>query len=173
MTRIATVTNPTGKTKELLEMVKNKLGMVPNMMATLAQSPAALESYLSFSGALAHSSIPKTLQEQIALTVSEANGCGYCVAAHTKLGSLAGLSESELKASRKGHSTDPKEQLALNFAQLLVENRGHVTDGDVEKLRKGGFDDGAIAEIVAVTALNIFTNYFNHVADPVVDFPAV
>lgn len=47
-----------------------------------------------------------------------------------------------------------------------------VGDQDVAGLREHGFTDGDIAEIVANTALNIFTNHFNHVADTVVDFPA-
>ncbi len=38
---------------------------------------------------------------------------------------------------------------------------------------RAGFGDDAIAEIVAGVALNIFTNYFNHVADTDIDFPQV
>jgi hypothetical protein len=40
-------------------------------------------------------------------------------------------------------------------------------------MRNAGFDDGAIGEVVAHVALNVFTNYFNNVSRPVVDFPVV
>ncbi len=40
----------TGKAKELLDGVKAKIGMVPNLMRTFANSPAALEGYLNFTG---------------------------------------------------------------------------------------------------------------------------
>jgi hypothetical protein len=36
-----------------------------------------------------------------------------------------------------------------------------------------GYDNGGIAKIVAVTAVNTFTNYFNHAAETALDFPAV
>ena len=37
----------TGKSKQLLDGVQKKLGMTPNMMRTMAQSPAVLEGYLN------------------------------------------------------------------------------------------------------------------------------
>lgn len=173
MTNIPKVQNPTGKVAEMLDGVKKKLGMVPNLMATMAQSPAVLESYLAFSGAMNHSSLSPQLREKIAITVGQENSCDYCLAAHTKLGSLAGISEADLKASRTAKSPDAKEQVALQFADNLVKNRGRATKDEIEGLRKVGYNDGAITEIVASVALNIFTNYFNHVADTEVDFPKV
>lgn len=161
------------KARPLLDGVKRKLGLVPNLMGTLAHSPAALEGYLSFSAALAKGALPARLREQIALAVGEANDCQYCLAAHTALGRSAGLTEDEIAQSRRGSSTDPKADAALTFARTVVIKRGGVTDGDVEALRNAGFSDAEIVEVVANVALNIFTNYFNHVAQTEVDFPAV
>jgi hypothetical protein len=45
------------------------------------------------------------------------------------------------------------------------------TDADVERLRRAGYTDGEVGEVVANVALNIFTN-FNHVAATELDFPA-
>ena len=158
--------------QQILATVKKGLGLVPNLVATLAQSPAAANAYLSFSGALAKGSLPRKLQEQIALVVGETNACDYCVAAHTLLGGKAGLSQAETLAARAAEAGDPKTEAALVFAKKIVSERGLVNDADVSALRQHGFTDGDIAEIVASTALNIFTNYFNHVAGTVVDFPA-
>jgi AhpD family alkylhydroperoxidase len=112
------------------------------------------------------------LQEQISLVVGETNSCDYCLAAHTLLGGKAGLSPEETLAARTAKSADPKTEAALLFAQKIVTDRGQVGDEDVAGLRAHGYTDGDIAEIVANTALNIFTNYFNHVGGTVVDFPA-
>jgi uncharacterized peroxidase-related enzyme len=158
--------------QQILTNVKKGLGLVPNLVSTLAQSPAAAHAYLAFSGALAKGSLPRKLQEQISLVVGETNACDYCVAAHTLLGGKAGLTQDETLAARAAESADPKAEAALVFARKVVTERGHVTDEDVAGLRQRGFTDGDIAEIVANTALNIFTNYFNHVAGTVVDFPA-
>jgi alkylhydroperoxidase family enzyme len=62
---------------------------------------------------------------------------------------------------------------SMNQEERLVKEHGHVTDNDLTKIRKAGFSDGAIAEVIANVALNIFTNYFNLVAEPRVDFPIV
>jgi AhpD family alkylhydroperoxidase len=84
-----------GKAKQLLEAVQSKLKMTPNMTRVMANSSAVLEGYLSFSGALAGGSLPAKLREEIALAVGEQNACQYCVSAHTVIGKLAGLTDSE------------------------------------------------------------------------------
>lgn len=163
----------TGKAKELLDGVKAKIGMVPNLMRTYANSPAALEGYLNFSGALGGGLLNAKLREQIALTVADANSCEYCLSAHTAIGKMVGLDENELVASRRATATDARTDAALKFAHQIVVKRGEVSDNEVQAVRAAGYSDGEIVEIVANVALNIFTNYFNHVAQTVVDFPKV
>jgi alkylhydroperoxidase family enzyme len=84
---------------------------------------------------------------------------------------MVGLNEAEILDSRRARSTDPKAAAALQFSRQVIEKRGAVTDVDVEAARKGGLTDGEIAEVVALTALNIFTNYFNTAFQVDVDFP--
>lgn len=159
-------------TAELLGSVKKKLGTVPNIVATMANSPAVANAYLGFSQSLSTGSLPARLREQIALVVGETNGCDYCVAAHTALGKRAGLSEQETCDARRAVADDDKESAALGFARKIVSDRGHVSDADIQQVRQAGYTDGEISEIVANVALNTFTNYFNHVAGTEVDFPA-
>ncbi len=162
-----------GKAKELLDAVQDKLGMTPNLIRTMAGSPAVLEAYLGLTGGLAGGVLSAKLRERIALTVSEANGCHYCLAAHSAVGKMVGLSEEDIADSRQGVSPDSKVDAALRFARLLVERRGWADDGDVSRLRAAGYEDGEIAEIIANVALSMFTNYFNHVAETTLDFPEV
>jgi uncharacterized peroxidase-related enzyme len=162
-----------GEARELIDAVNEKFGMVPNLIRTLANSPAALKSYVVFGEALEGGVLPAKLREQIALTVSEANGCGYCVAAHCAIGKSVGLSDGELTDARQSSSPDMRTDAALRFTRQLVENRGWVSDEDVDQVRRAGHGDAEIAEIVAVVAWKTFANYFNHVAGTEVDFPAV
>lgn len=172
-----TALNPdttTGKSKELFNAVQTKLGMVPNMMRTMGNSPAVLSGYLSFSGALGESSIGAKLGEQIALTVANANSCEYCNAAHSFIGEkLAGLDIESIVNAKEGKAADAKIQAALTFARTLVIKKGKVNDADVNMLKDAGYNEAAIAEIIAHTALNIFTNYFNNATNVLVDFPQV
>lgn len=163
----------TGKARELLDGVEKKLGMTPNLMRTLAQSPAALAGYLNFSEALSRGSLPARFREQIALVVAETNGCAYCLSAHSALGRMHGLSPEEMLDSRRGEATDSKARAGLIFARRMVTERGMVSDSDLAKVRTAGFSDGEITELIANVAINLFTNYFNHVAGTVVDFPPV
>ncbi len=166
-------TEATGKTKDLLDGVQAKLGMTPNLMKTLGTSPAALAAYLNFSAGLATGKLDAKFREQIALTVAQANSCEYCLAAHTALGKMTGLKPEDIDASRRAQSSDQKRAAGLQFAQALVVQRGLMTDAQVAQVKAAGFTDGEIAELVANVAVNIFTNYFNHVAQTEVDFPPV
>lgn len=161
----------TGKAKELLDAVKGKLGLVPNMTRAMANAPAVLNGYLQLSGALGQGTLPAKTREQIALVVGQANGCDYCLAAHCAIGKMVGLTADQIRDSRHGTAIDPKADALIRFARKVVDSKGRVSDGDLQDVRDAGFDDGAIAEVVANVALNIFTNYFNHVAETDIDFP--
>ena len=165
--------NTNSKTRELWDTVQKQMGMVPNMVATMAQSSAVVKAYLDGIQDLNGGSLPNALRQQISLTVSEANQCDYCVSAHTFFGDKAGLSESDLLDARHGTSSNRKTNAALTFARKIIEDRGHVNDEDFEQVRRAGFSDGEIAEIVANVCLTTFTNYFNQVAATEVDFPYV
>ena len=163
----------TGKAKELLDGVHAKLKMTPNMMRVMANSPAVLQGYLSFSGALAGGALDAKLREEIALEVGEQNACQYCVSAHTALGKMAGLTDQEIRAARDGNAQSAMNAAALQLAKEIVAARGHTDDGQLEKARRAGLTDAEIAEVIAHVALNVFTNYFNNVAGVEVDFPKI
>ncbi len=160
-----------GKAKVLMDTVKSKLGMVPNIARAMANSPAALDGYLTLSGALSQGDFSAQQREQIALAVAQVNGCNYCLAAHSAVGKMVGLTSEQILDSRRGTAIDPRSDAVVRFAKQVVEKRGWVTDGDLADARAAGLNNTAITEIVANVALNIFTNYFNHVAETDIDFP--
>jgi uncharacterized peroxidase-related enzyme len=161
------------KTQALLAAVKKQMGGVPNILATMAQSSAALGGYLGFAGALADGTLSAAHREQISLAVAGANACDYCASVHTALGKGAGLSADEMAKNLLGKSSDPMTAALLTFAREFVRSRGQTSDMQLAVLMDAGFDHEAIVEIVANIALNIFTNYFNHLAGTEIDFPLV
>ena len=118
------------KTQDLLTAVTKQMGGVPNILATMAQSSAAL-------------------------------------------GKGAGLSSDEMAKNLLGKSSDPKTAALLGFAREFVRLRGRTSDAQLATLGAAGFGHEEIVEIVANVALNIFTNYFNHIAGTEIDFPLV
>src|SRR4051794_29115516 len=124
-------------------------------------------------GALGKGTLPARVREQIALAVAQTNGCDYCLAAHSAVGRMVGLTVDQIRDSRLGSAVDPKVDALIRFALKVVDARGRVDDTDLEEVRRAGFDDTAITEVVANVALDVFTNYFNRLAETDLDFPAV
>lgn len=144
-----------------------------NLFKGLANSPAALDAYLAFSSALAKGALNAAEREAIALAIGEANGCDYCLAAHTALAKGAGLSEAHALGARRGAVEDAQKLDALvKFALRVHEKKGFVADADLAAFKSAGYTDAHAAEVVANYALNIYTNYFNHLNQTTVDFPA-
>jgi uncharacterized peroxidase-related enzyme len=162
-----------GKAAILLDGVRKKYGMVPNLLATLAHAPAALEAYLGLGQALGRGSLDARTREAIALTVAGENGCDYCASAHSAVGARLGMAAEELAANLRGRSSDPRVAATLRFARAVVVERGWVGDAELTAARAAGLGDREITEIVAAVAASIFSNYFNHVAGTEIDFPPV
>ena len=163
----------TGPTKTLFEAVHKKLGAVPNLFRVLGNAPAALQGYLSLNAALADGSFSPTLREQIALTVAETNHCAYCLSAHSFIGGKLGLTQQDLADARVAAAVDPHADAILKLAHSIVVQRGELGNEGVVQARQAGLADGEIVETVAHVTLNIFSNYINHAAGTVIDFPEV
>ena len=158
----------------LLDAVNRQLGVVPNLMQVLGNSPAALGGYLNLGSALGKGTIGAKTGERIALAIAEFNRCGYCLAAHTYLGkNVAKLDDAEIAANRSGTSSDAKADAAVRFAVNVAQDRGHVSDAAVQAVKSAGHSDAEVMEIVLHVALNTLTNYVNTVAQTEIDFPVV
>ncbi|ASU35407.1 carboxymuconolactone decarboxylase family protein [Mucilaginibacter xinganensis] len=176
MTRLKAISpdEATGKTKELFDAIHGKLGMVPNMMRTMGNSPALLEGYLNLSGALSHGKLGAKTGELLALAVSEQNNCDYCLSAHSFIGEkLVHIDTNTLQNARNANAADAKTDAILKFATVLLNKQGLVNDADVDTVKAAGLTDGEIGEIVGHVALNVLTNYFNNTANTSIDFPVV
>jgi uncharacterized peroxidase-related enzyme len=175
MSRIATVvsSNADAKIFTALSQVKASLGMIPNLFATLAHAPVALEGYLSLSKTLSRGRLSAREREILALAVGQENECQYCLSAHTASAKVAGVNEADALKARGGDGKDPFERALASFAKKIVHQRGHVSDEDFKNARKAGIDDGLMMEVVAHVALNTLTNYANELAGTEIDFPVV
>jgi uncharacterized peroxidase-related enzyme len=162
-----------GEARRLLDAVRSQLGVVPNFIRVLASSPKALEGFLGLYGAAAGFTLDKATQERIALTVAESNACQYCVSAHTAIGGHAGLSNDEMLLNRQGSSGDAKAAAAVGFARALNNNLGEITTAELEAARAAGLSAAEIVEIIAVVALNIYTNILGKATRMDIDFPKV
>lgn len=165
--------NATGASKEVLDLAEKRLQRVPQMVRVLANSPAITRLYFQFNEAFQHTKMSPRLRGLIAAAISEFNGCDYTLSTAMALGAKEGVSPAELTDARQCKASDPQTAAALRFALAVAKQRGRVPAEQTDELRKVGFSDEEIVEIIAAVVLNIFRNYVNLVASTEVDFPLV
>ncbi|MFX0573278.1 carboxymuconolactone decarboxylase family protein [Nocardia nepalensis] len=156
---------------DLLTEVQRQLGRVPNLYAAMANSPATLRGYLTMRDALTRGKLSARVREQLALLVASENGCDYCVAAHSMRAGRMGFTEEAIAATRAAHAEDPHADAVLQIAREVLRSRGRVDDHVIASARERGVSDAELSEVVGHIALNVLSNYFNHVARPELDFP--
>ena len=160
-------------TQPTLDSVGKLLGFVPNLHRLMANNPHVLAGWLGLQSNLAKTLDVKT-RDAIALAVSEANGCEYCLGAHGWVAAkFAKMSADEIALNRQGASEDPKRAAAARFAKTIIEARGKVADADLAAVRSAGYADAEVVAIIALSAQFLMTNFMNNVAQTEPDFPAV
>ena len=122
----------------IVDNVNKMLGFVPNLQRLMSISPSALGCWAHLMGSLSKTLDVKT-RDGIALAVSEADGCDYCLAAHSYVSTnLAKIPPEEIALNRQGRSGDPKRQAAVAFAKALIEARGRVSDAQFAAVKDAG-----------------------------------
>lgn len=159
------------QTQEIFDALKSKIGMVPNLYATIGHSPAALNAILGFGEALGGGELNAQEAEAIALAVGQENECGYCLSAHSAIGKMVGFSEEETLQLRQANIEDPKLNALTQLAQAIAATRGRPSQTLLDNFFNAGYSQGAFVELIGYVALNTFTNYFNHIAETDIDFP--
>jgi uncharacterized peroxidase-related enzyme len=161
------------ETHEILDAIQQRLGFLPNGLRLLSLSPIALKAFVGLQTTMSHALDTKT-QEAVALAVSRANGCNYCVATHCFVTyTNSQTAHDEIALNLEGSSGDPKRAAAAAFAKRIVDTRGKVSDADLAAIREAGYSDGQIVELTALAARYTMTNFLNNMADVEIDIPDV
>lgn len=158
-------------TKEIFQMIKQKLGMLPNIYAAMGNSPQMLKGFLAFEDALKKGSFSAKEYEAIALAVSEANYCEYCLAAHSAIGKMLGYSESEVIDIRRGTSSDRRLKALTILAKELTVKRGKASPDSIDSFLSTGYDHKAFTELIGLVAIRSITNYIFSNGEFDIDFP--
>lgn len=165
-------TAPEGS-KAGLEGAKAAFGFIPNLQTFMAESPALLNSYGQAWDNFHKQSHFNPIEQQVVLiTVNFENNCTYCMAGHSTLAQMIKMDESTLNALRNGTPVpDAKLQTLREFTRKVVEERGFVSDADVETFLAAGYTNAHVLDVVAGVALKVMSNYTNHITKtPLDDF---
>lgn len=156
--------------KKTFDSVKSAMGFVPNLFRVFANSPVAVDAYLTLDGLLDKSSLDADDKQVVILTVSEYNRCGYCMAAHS---AGSGLPDGMLDALRNGKPIESSEKLEAlrQFTRKVVDQRGWLEDSDVDAFLDAGYSQAQLLDVLVAVAMKMLSNYTNHIADTPLDKP--
>lgn len=156
--------------KPVLKGVQEAYGFIPNLMAIFAESPPAVEAYATLSGIFEKSEFSPTEKQIILMTNNRLNGCEYCMAAHSTIAQMQGVPADVIEALRDGAQfADAKLEALRVFAAQVNQQRGVLTQANIDAFIGAGYTKAHILEIIVGTALKVFSNYTNHVAKTPVD----
>lgn len=157
--------------QNIFNAVKSKIGMLPNLYATMGISDKLLGGFLGFTETLKSGELTAKEYEAVALATSQVNGCAYCLSAHTAIGKMNGFTEQETLDIRTNAVTDPKLNALVALANKLANNKGKVDDNTINKFFEVGYSKAAFVDIVGVVSLTIITNTIFLNGDFEIDFP--
>ena len=149
--------------KNYLDIVQQKLGFIPNVLAAFAKFPKQFEGFTKLYNALmlGESGLTKLEREMIAVTVSSENHCFYCLVAHgsavRELSNDPQLGE-RIAANFRSAELPKKQEELLNFTKKLTKDPSEICENDRKKLRNVGYTDRDIWDISAIVGLFNMTN---------------
>lgn len=158
-------------TAEVFAAINQKVGMVPNLYAAMGNSQELLTGFLTFEATLKSGEFNNKENETIALAVSQANGCNYCLSAHTMMGKMAGMTDEDTIQIRKGEHADLKTNALATIAREMTENRGKASQDAIDAFFAVGYSKKAFAELIGMVAVRSITNYIFSNGDFEIDFP--
>lgn len=151
--------------KPLLEKSLKEMGMIPNMYANMVNSPGVMETYaLGYDRFRKNSGFSPVEQEVVFVTISIANGCEYCAAAHSFIADNYSKVPKEVTDAIRdgGEIPDAKLKVLSEFTKAMFEKRGNPSPEDVNAFLEAGYQEKQILEIILALAVKTLSNYSNH-----------
>jgi len=153
-----------------LRTLEQGLGFVPNLAATMAESPTLVNSFVDLRKILAGGELTGVEREIVALAVSLENDCDYCMAAHSTFALMQHADEASVSAARQDREPeDPKLGALYRFARSLVVKKGHVSEEDSRAFLDAGYSRGALFEVVAQVGHTMLANFAHSISDAPLD----
>jgi alkylhydroperoxidase family enzyme len=155
------------KSKPLLELFTEAIGFVPNLAGAIANSPVLAKSLLGVFQNVHSGSFTEAEVQVLLLTNAVTNSSSWPVAFHTAIALKQGLDPADVQAIRERRLPKQQRYAALSrLAKTLIENRGQVSDDELDRFLRAGFEKEHVLEVVGVTAASTITNYAGKITNP-------
>jgi uncharacterized peroxidase-related enzyme len=148
--------------RAVYDRVASSRGKVANILKVHSLRPKTLQAHHDLYRELlfARTDLSRAERELIAVVVSDANDCAYCVE-HHRAALNAYWDNDRIDAVLQGEDKDvlsEREQALAAYARALTTAPSAVTEDDVAALRDKGLSDTAILDTAMVTSYFNFVN---------------
>ncbi len=168
--KVHTIDTAPAESVPFLQNAQQSMGFVPNLIGVLAESPAAVEGYLTLMSIFEKSSLTPAEQQVAILAISRTNECDYCMAAHSVVASMQKVPADVIQAIRNDKPiADEKLEALRTFAAAVIEKRGWLSDDDIAAFRSAGYSEAQVLDVVLAASLKTLSNYANHLAETPLD----
>ncbi|MEM9332625.1 MAG: peroxidase-related enzyme [Pseudomonadota bacterium] len=160
----------TERQEKYLEICQEKLGFVPNVLKAYAWHSTKFDGFTNLYNdlMLGESGLTKLEREMIAVVVSSANHCYYCLTAHgaavRQLSNDPKLGE-QLVMNYRTADLQPKQRAMLDFSWKLTTDPIGIIESDRQALRDAGWQDREIWDIAAVASFFNMSNRMSAATD--------
>jgi AhpD family alkylhydroperoxidase len=170
--QVHTIDSAPEMSRQSLQGLQQALGFIPNLAATMAESPALLGSFVSAFGHLRGGTFTGTHKQILLLSNAVANSCPWAVAFHSTLALKEGVDAEDVRAVRAGRLPKDTKLAALSaFTRALIDKRGHVDAADLAAFTGSGFTAGQVLEVIAGLAVSVMANYAGNITMPTLEAP--
>jgi uncharacterized peroxidase-related enzyme len=168
--QVHTIDSAPGDSTASLRTLEQGLGFVPNLAATMAESPTLIGGFVDLRKTLAGGELSGVEREIVALAVSLENDCDYCMAAHSTLALMQNADETAVLHAREGREPeDPKLGTLYRFARSLVAKKGHVSEDERQALLHAGYSRGALLDVIAQVGHTTLANLAHSISEAPLD----
>ncbi len=156
--------------RSTLQTAIDTFGMLPNLTAKMATSPALAEGYLTLSRIFERSSLSPAERQVVLLATSRYNVCTYCMGAHSVLADMSGVPTTVTDAVRDDLPIpDLRLEALRRFTTCVVDTRGRPEHSEIEHFFSAGYGPQQVLDVVLGVGLKTLSNYTNHMAGTELD----
>lgn len=170
--RIHDIESAPEKSRPALRGLQQALGFIPNLAATMAESPTLLSSFVGAFGNFHGGTFTGGQKQILLLSNAAVNACPWAVAFHSTLALKEGIEADDVRAVREGRLPKDAQLAALSaFTRALIDKRGHVDEHDLATFSGAGFGADQVLEVIAGLAVSVMANYAGNITQPALEAP--
>lgn len=158
--------------RPLLQKSLASFGMIPNLHATMAESPSLLDAYQQVHHLFSKSSFDAEELTVVWQTINVEHECHYCVPGHTAVAHMMKVDPKLNEALRNEETlSSPKLEALRTFTLDMLRSRGQVSQQSLETFFAAGYENKHVLDVILGLSQKVMSNYVNHVAKTPVDEP--